>query len=134
MSSWLLLVCGVWLVGLGAYFIFLRPALLPEDQRFMGTSIDALRSAAPELERWLGKVFTVMGGFMAGAGVLVVFIARTLLPVRARGTATTLAVAGFFTVALMSASNFVLHSDFRWLLPIPALVWLASVVSYLAKR
>ena len=122
------------MVGLGAYFIFLRPALLPEDPRFMGTSIDALRSAAPGLERWLGKVFTVMGGFMAGAGVLVVFIARTLMPLRPRGTAPTLALAGMLTVALMSAINFVLHSDFRWLLLAPALLWFAAVVGYLARR
>ncbi len=134
LSSWLLLACGAWMVGLGAYFIFLRPALLPEDPRFMGTSIDALRSAAPGLERWLGKVFTVMGGFMAGAGVLVVFIARTLMPLRPRGTAPTLALAGMLTVALMSAINFVLHSDFRWLLLAPALLWFAAVVGYLARR
>lgn len=134
LSSWLLLACGVWLVGLGTYFIFVRPALLPEDPRFMGTSIDALRLAAPGLERWLSKVFTVMGGFMAGAGVLVVFIARALMPLRPGGTAPTLALAGLLTVVLMSATNFLLHSDFRWLLLAPALVWLAAVVGYLAKR
>jgi hypothetical protein len=134
LSSWLLLVCGFWLVGLGAYFIFLRPALLPEDPRFMGTSLEALRSTAPGLERWLGMVFTVMGGFMAGAGVLVVFVARNVMPLRLRGTGVPLALAGLLTVVLMSATNFLLHSNFRWVLLVPALVWLASLVSYLAKR
>ena len=34
-SEWLLACCGVWLVGLGLYFVFLRPALLSEDIRFV---------------------------------------------------------------------------------------------------
>lgn len=134
LSSGLLLGCGVWLVGLGVYFIFLRPALLPEDPRFMGTSLEALRSSVPGLEPWLGKVFAVLGGFMAGAGVLVVFIARTAMPLRQRGAGATLALAGLLTVALMSVTNFLLHSDFRWLLLVPALVWLAGLVAYVAKR
>jgi hypothetical protein len=134
LSSGLLLMCGVWLVGLGFYFIFLRPALLPEDPRFMGTTLEALRSAVPGLERWLGMVFTVMGGFMAGAGVLVVFVARTVVPLRRHGTGVVLVLVGLLTVALMSATNFALHSDFRWLLLVPALVWLAGLVAYLVGR
>ena len=61
-ASWMLVACGAWLVGLGFYFIVLRPPLLPEDVRFTGTTIDHLRSSLPGLERWLSKVFTVMGG------------------------------------------------------------------------
>lgn len=134
LSSRLLLACGTWLVGLGFHFIFLRPALLPEDRRFMGTSVEALRSAAPGLEAWLGKMFTVMGGFMAGAGVLVVFVARSAMSVRQPGAGTALALAGLMTVALMSATNFALHPDFRWVLLVPALAWLAGLLAYLIKR
>jgi len=28
--------CGVWLLCLGSYFIFIRPPLLPEDLRYAG--------------------------------------------------------------------------------------------------
>ena len=28
--------CGIWLTGLGLYFALLRPALLPEDPRYIG--------------------------------------------------------------------------------------------------
>lgn len=70
LSSWLIAACGVWLVGLGLYFIAVRPALLPEDTRSMGATIAQSQAAVPGLEGWLKKVFTVMGGFMAGAGVL----------------------------------------------------------------
>jgi hypothetical protein len=133
-SRWLLTACGVWLVGLGVYFIFLRPPLLPEDPRFMGTSLEQIRIAVPGLEAWLKKVFTVMGGFMAGAGVLTLLVASVALPLRAMGTSWALGVAGARTVMLMSATNFALHSDFRWLLLLPALGWLAAVVLYLVDR
>ncbi len=130
----MLIGCGVWLVGLGLYFIFLRPPLLPEDPRFMGTTLVQIRAAVPGLERWLERVFTVMGGFIAGAGVLTVFVAAVAMPARLKGTSWAIALSGALTVALMSATNFVIHSDFRWLLLIPALIWLGALVAYVARR
>jgi ABC-type Na+ efflux pump permease subunit len=131
-STWLLTGCGVWLVGLGVYFIALRPALLPEDPRFIGTTLSDIRTAAPGLERWLRMVFTVMGGFMTGTGVLTVFVATAAMPQRVKGTSWAITLAGVFTVALMSAINFAIDSDFRWLLLFPALSWLAALAFYLA--
>ena len=131
-STWMLTACGVWLVGLGLYFIVLRPALLPEDPRFMGTTLVQIRTAVPGLESWLKKVFTVMGGFMTGAGVLTVFVASSAMPSRLKGTSWVIAVAGALTVALMSATNFALDSEFKWLLLFPVLSWLAGLVFYLA--
>lgn len=125
-------VCGVWLVGLGLYFIVLRPPLLPEDSRYMGTSLAVVRTAAPGLERWLNKVFTVMGGFMASAGLLTVFVATMAIPRRLKGTSWAIALSGVLGVALMSTVNFALDSAFRWLLLIPALVWLAGFAFYAA--
>lgn len=130
----MLIACGVWLVGLGLYFIVLRPPLLPEDPRFMGTTLAQIRTAVPGLENWLNKVFTVMGGFMASAGVLTVFVASVAMPPRLKGTAWAIALAGALTVALMSVTNFALISDFRWLLLVPALVWFAGLVFYVTGR
>ncbi|MDQ3189568.1 MAG: hypothetical protein M3Q28_11815 [Pseudomonadota bacterium] len=121
-------------MGLGLYFIVLRPPLLPEDPRFMGTTLVQLRAAVPGLEGWLKKVFTVMGGFMAGAGVLTVFVAAVAMPPRLKGTSWALALSGVLTVALISATNFALHSDFRWVLLVPAVMWLAGLVLYVARR
>lgn len=132
-AGWMLTACGIWLVALGTYFIFLRPPLLPEDLRFMGATLAQIQAAVPGLESWLDKVFTVMGGFMAGTGVLIVFTARVAMARRLTGTAWAIGVSGALTVALMSATKFALHSDFRWLLVIPALVWLASLFAYLVK-
>ena len=106
-ASWLIIHCGVWLVGLGLCFIAVRPPLLPEDTRFMGSSLAQVQASVPGLEGWPTKMFTVMGGFMAGAGVL--------------------------TVALMSATNFALDSDFRWLLLAPAVIWLAGLVLHVTR-
>lgn len=133
-STWMFIACGVWLIGLGFYFIFLRPPLLPEDPRFMGTTLAQIRIAVPGLESWLSRVFAVMGGFMAAAGVLTLFVAAVAMPRRLTGVAWVIALTGALTVALMSATNFALHSDFRWLLLVPALVWFAGVVCYIARR
>jgi len=133
-STWMLMACGLWLTALGLYFVFVRPPLLPEDLHFMNTSLAQVRANVPGLESWLQRVFTVMGGFMAGAGVLTLFVARAAMPSRLQATSWALGLAGILTVALMSAVNFSLNSDFRWLLLVPALLWLAGLVLYVAKR
>jgi hypothetical protein len=133
-ATWMLAGCGVWLVALGLYFIVLRPPLLPEDTRFMGSSLAQVRAALPGLEGWLQRVFTVMGGFIAGTGVLTVFVAWVAMPSGLKGASWAIALTGALTVALMSAINFDLHSDFRWLLLVPALVWLAGLVLHITRR
>lgn len=120
--------CGVWLIGLGCYFIFIRPALLPEDLRYAGTTLATLQTAAPRIGEWLNLVFTVMGGFMAGAGVLVTYAALRVLPHRPEGARPVMLLAGALTVGLMSAVNFALGSDFKWLLVVPPVVWLAAAL------
>ena len=133
-ASWLIGACGVWLVGLGLYFIVVRPPLLPEDARSMGATIAHIHAAVPGLDGWLKKVFIVMGGFMAGAGVLTVFVATVAMPSRLNGTSWAIALAGAPTLALMSATNFALDSDFKWLLLVPAAIWLAGLVLHVMGR
>ncbi|MEP6608613.1 MAG: hypothetical protein ABJA83_08015 [Burkholderiaceae bacterium] len=82
----------------------------------------------------MNKVFTVMGGFMAGVGVLTVFVAAVAIPARLKGSLWALALSGVLTVALMSATNFALHSHFRWVLLLPALLWLSGLGLYVARR
>ena len=134
LSTWALTACGVWLLALGFYFMVLRPPLLPEDLRYMGATLAHVRTEVPGLEIWLTRVFTVLGGFMAGAGVLTLFLALAAMPSRLRGTSWAIALAGLLTVGLMSATNFVLHSDFRWVLVVPVFIWLVGLVFYNAGR
>jgi hypothetical protein len=134
LPAWLITACGAWQVGLGLYFIFVRPALLPEDTRYIGADFAALQAVAPQIAPWLDKVFTVMGGFMAGVGVLVVFVARQVMPLQPRGAASALAATGALTLGLMSVMNFALHSNFRWLLVAPPVAWALAVVLYMLNR
>ena len=133
LSSKVFVACGLWLIALGTYFIFLRPALLPEDPHFIGSSVEIIRNALPGLERWLNLVFNVMGGFMVATGVMTVWVARSLLVTRSFTTSLFLVLAGAFSVALMSATNFILNSDFRWLLLIPVVLWIAGVWLYMRE-
>jgi hypothetical protein len=119
------LAYGVWLMGLGAYFIVLRPAFLPEDARYVGAPLSAMEASAPAIARWLRRVFLVAGGFMVGTGLLTTFIAGSAQLWRAQSTGWALALAGG-PVVLMSAVNFDLGSDFRWLLVLPVLLWAAA--------
>lgn len=111
-----------------------RPPLLPEDLRYLGTSPNQVEHLLPRLTPWLRNVFTVMGGFMAACGVLTIFVSVRAVPKGRWGTDTALGCAGLLTVATMSWTNFVLDSDFKWLLLAPAVVWLLGLVSYGAGR
>ena len=127
-SMFLFIICGIWLIGLGLYFIFLRPPLLPEDLRYMEASIGDIQSAIPGLERWTDRVFTVMGGFMMGSGLLTILAAMNASAMREKRTWIFLMLAGLFTVGMMSLTNFQLNSDFKWLLLIPSLLWVIGLV------
>ena len=129
-AKWIFYTCGIWLIGLGGYFMFARPPLLPEDLRYLGSSTIQLEVLLPHLASWLRNVFTVMGGFIAGFGVLTIFVSVRAVPQCLQGTAIALGCAGLLTVATMSWTNFVLDSDFKWLLLAPAVAWLLGLVSY----
>ena len=128
------LACGLWLIGLGLYFVLLRPALLPEDASYIGSSAAQIDSAVPGLGRWLRHVFTVMGGFMAASGVLTTFLAATVIRARRRGTGVVLLLVGLATVVTMSWTNFAIDSNFRWLLLAPAVLWFAGIAAYAHER
>lgn len=128
------LTCGIWLIGLGFYFALLRPALLPEDPRYIGSSLAQIQSALPGLDPWLSHVFIVMGGFMAASGLLTIFLAATAVSARQKGTGTVLLLAGFATVVTMSWTNFVIDSNFKWLLLAPAVLWFTGIAAYIYER
>ena len=133
-SKWIFFGCGIWLLGLGGYFMLVRPPLLPEDLRYIGSSATQVEALLPHVVPWLRNVFTVMGGFIAGCGVLVVFVSLRLVPQCVPGTGIALGVTGLLTVATMSWVNFALASDFKWLLLVPTLVWLVGLVAYASGR
>ncbi len=129
-SLWMFRVCGIWLLVLGIYFIFIRASLLPEDLRFIGVSDNGIHKNLPRLSQWLNHVFTVLGGFIAGCGVLVLFLAKNVLRHQFPGSIFALGITGLLTVGTMSWINFLIDSQFKWVLFVPAFLWLVGVFSY----
>ncbi|WP_246799387.1 hypothetical protein [Bradyrhizobium sp. CCBAU 51753] len=76
-SSVLLAVSGIVLIVVGFYFLFLRPALLPEGVRYMTLSSAELQSVGARLVSWLRYVFRVMGDCVTATGVLSLTLAVT---------------------------------------------------------
>ena len=133
-SSRVLTLAGVVLVGLGLNFILVRPALLPEDPRYIGSTLRAIRASVPGLEPWLEKVFWVMGGYMIATGLLTSTIALTVLRERRRGITIVVVVAGLLSMGWMAAVNFILDSDFKWVLLSFALLWPIALVLVLVEK
>lgn len=81
-------------------------------------------------------VFTVLGGQMAAVGALVVAAALRLASrdVSAGRELVLLGMAGALSVGLMSAVNFALGSNFRWLLILPAGIWILGLLLALRSR
>ncbi|SFM56806.1 hypothetical protein SAMN05216573_102577 [Bradyrhizobium sp. Rc3b] len=132
-SSVLLVISGILLVGVGIYFLVLRPPLLPEDIRYMRLTPAELQSIGPRLTSWLTHVFRVMGGYVAATGVLALALAWTSFRDHRSVAAAGAGIAGGLSIGLMAAVNFMIHSDFKWLLLAMALVWAASIATFVRE-
>ncbi|MEP6902295.1 MAG: hypothetical protein ABJA66_11125 [Actinomycetota bacterium] len=117
-------------MGIGLYFIFLRPPLLPEDVRYMDTTLAEIQRAAPGLARWLQKVFWVMGGYIFTAGLLTTYVAFASFQTRTRGAFQVIVLAGLSSIGWMTVINFIINSAFKWLLLVFVLVWAAALILY----
>jgi hypothetical protein len=133
LSSLVLAGSGVLLIGMGFYFLFLRPSLLPEDIRYMNLTPAELQSIGPRLGSWLTHVFWVMGGYITATGVLAIALAATSFrqhhPVAAIGAM----LGGSLSIGLMAAVNFLINSDFKWVLLGMALVWASSLPMFVLE-
>ena len=101
-SATILALGGAILMALGLYFLFVRPPLLPEDLRFMETSLSDVQQNMPGLLIWLRRVFWVMGGYMFATGLLTVFVAVTTFRTRTRGVVVIVALSGLPSIGLMA--------------------------------
>lgn len=126
LNSWkILLIVGIVLILIGNYFIFMRPALLPEDIRFL--KINDNSELIQTLKPWLNHVFKVLGGYAMAVGILVIYLARgefRKLKIDAILAAT---LAGITSVGIMAWTNFQIESDFRWALLALAILWTSAI-------
>ena len=126
-SSIVLAAAGILLAGMGFYFIVLRPPLLPEDTRFMdltATQVDPIR---PQLEAWLTHVFRVLGGYILATGILTVTLAATSFRQHSPIAAIGALLGGAASIGWMAVVNFIIGSDFKWVLLGMALIWALSL-------
>lgn len=119
---------------LGLYFVFVRPPLLPEDPRYMGASLEQIQATVPGLLVWLRRVFWVMGGYMFATGLLTFYLAVTAFRSRAQGVAAIVILTGLTSIGWMAAVNFIIASDFKWLILSFSLVWAVALVLYCLER
>lgn len=129
-STLSLALAAVILAGIGLYFIFLRPSLLPEDLRYMRSTVENVKQNIPGLFNWLQKVFWVMGGYIFTTGLLTGFISVTSFRTRSNGAFIIVALAGISSIGLMTIVNFMIGSDFKWLLLIFAMPWAIALTLY----
>ena len=115
---------------MGLFFIFLRPPLLPEYLRYIGVAMQNVNENIPGLANWLQKVFWVMGGYIFATGSLTIFIAFTSFRKRMRGAFSIVALAGISSIGSMTVVNFIIGSDFRWLLLTFTLLWTIALILY----
>ena len=129
-SSSFLAFGGLLLVAMGIYFVFMRPALLPEDLLYMKTTSSIVQENIPQLSIWLQKVFWVIGGYIFTTGLLIIFIALTSFQKRLSGTFIVVALAGISSIGSMTVVNFIIGSDFKWLLLTFTLPWIIALILY----
>lgn len=127
------MVCGIILMGMGLYFALIRPALLPEDVNYAGLSSQQL-ATAPGLLNWLDKVFWVMGGYIFTTGLFTSYVAQTAFRERRRGVFSVVSFGGLSSLGLMVMINFLIDSDFKWLLLVFSALWLSALGLFLWRK
>ena len=129
-SASILALGGFLLIAMGIYFVFIRPSLLPEDFKYIGTTSSFIQENIPQLSDWLQKVFWVMGGYIFTSGLLIIFIALTSFRKRLPGAFGIVALAGITSIGSMTVVNFMIGSDFKWLLLTFTLPWIIALILY----
>ena len=134
LSSILLAAAGATLVIAGLYFILVRPPLLPEDVRYMALPTAQLDAVKLPLESWLAHVFQVMGEYLLATGVLTIALAATSFRAHHWGAAVGALIGGAASIGLMAVVNFVINSDFKWVLLGMALLWACSLALFWLEK
>ncbi|MEO6541638.1 MAG: hypothetical protein ABIN74_11620 [Ferruginibacter sp.] len=133
-SASFLTLGGFFLTGMGIYFVLLRPPLLPEDSKYIGLSLSAIQNNIPGLSVWLQKVFWIMGGYIFTTGLLTMYVAQTSFRTRTQGAFVIVALAGIPSIGSMAIVNFIIQSDFKWVLLAFTIPWIVSLILYLLHK
>ncbi len=113
---------------MGMYFIFLRPPLLTEALRYMVSVSQNAKDNNPGIANWLQKVFWVMRGYIFTTGLLTIFISFTSFHKNLPGAFGIFALSGISSIGLMTVVNFIIGSDFKWLLLSFTSLWALALI------
>jgi hypothetical protein len=119
---------GVTLMGMGLYFVILRPPMLSEDLKFIQTNATTINDELPGLLIWLRMVFIVLGGYTFASGAFFSYFSIYQGNKQTNAGFITIIVTGVSSVGLMTAVNFMIDSDFKWLLLLFNVPWLTNLV------
>lgn len=70
---------------------------------------------------------------MFASGVLTTYVAKTSFKARMPGAVVAVVLSGLMSIGLMSVVNFMIESDFKWLLFAFTFPWLISLVLYVTE-
>lgn len=129
-SASLLTLGGFLIAAMGFYFVFFRQPLLPEDLRYMNSTLSVVQNNSPDLSVWLQKYFWVIGGYIFTTGLLTIYVAQTSFRTRTHGAFIIVLIAGITSIGAMTMVNFILQSDFRFVLLAFTLPWIFSLILY----
>ena len=127
-GPWLLALGGIFLMLMGLYFAFIRPPLLPEDLRYIGSSAIRLQHEIPRLQSWLARVFVVLGGYIFATGLLTFHVAISGLRNRQPLPRVVVAASGLASIGCMAIINILIDSDYKWLLLAMTVPWLIALL------
>ncbi len=133
-SATILAFGGFLLVAMGVYFVFLRPPLLREDFKYIGTNSSFIKENIPQVDGWLRKVFWVMGSYIFTSGLLIIFVALTSFRSRMNGAFIIITIVGLSSIGSMTIINFIINSDFKWVLLAFTFPWLIALILYRLQK
>ena len=133
-SSFSLALEELILAVMGIYFVFLRSPLLPEDVRYIGLPLSILNSQGAGISKWLTKVFIVMGGYIFSTGILLINVAYTSFKNRIPSSFLLVCIVGLTSIVSMTIINFIINSDFKWILLAFNVPWFLALGFYLCHE
>ncbi len=71
-----------------------------------------------------------MGCYIFTAGLLTMYVAQTSFRIRTQGAFIIVSIAGITSIGSMAIVNFILQSDFKWVLLAFTVQWFIAVILY----
>lgn len=75
-----------------------------------------------------------MGGYIFTTGILTIYVSLTSFRARASGSFVIVVVSGLSSMGVMTFVNFIIDSDFKWILLLFMFPWFLALLFYIMKK